>query len=229
MSNTESINFAQNAAITYDARIINLVPGYTAQQETSAAILGTLLPGKASILVVGAGTGTELIQFAQTNPNWQFVAIDPAAEMLALAQQRVIQANLDERIELQTCALSAYQPGQQHDAAISLLVTHFLPDNGEKAQFFCDISRCLAPNAPFLASEYSTWSSPLAMQAYQQWSKNLGKSDEEIELMTKRISGSFHPVDIKRRLQLLDDAGFDQAQIFFQALDFHAYLAQKKT
>ena len=40
---------------------------------------------KARILVAGAGTGKEMIDWAQNNPNWSFIGFDPAGAMLSIA------------------------------------------------------------------------------------------------------------------------------------------------
>jgi tRNA (cmo5U34)-methyltransferase len=42
---------------------------------------------EARVLVLGAGGGLELKAFAQAYPGWSFDGVDPAAEMLKLAQR----------------------------------------------------------------------------------------------------------------------------------------------
>ena len=41
------------------------------------------------MLVVGAGTGMELLTLAEQYPHWRLTGVDPSAEMLTLAHERL--------------------------------------------------------------------------------------------------------------------------------------------
>jgi len=68
------------------------LPGYEAIHRIAAAVFSSRLPDCAKILVVGAGTGTELLNFGSKNPSWHFVAVEPAPSMMAVCQNRVAEA-----------------------------------------------------------------------------------------------------------------------------------------
>ena len=63
------------------------VPGYGAMQRMTTLLLAERVPEDARVLVLGAGGGLELKAFAQAHPGWTFDGIDPAAEMLKLAER----------------------------------------------------------------------------------------------------------------------------------------------
>ena len=80
-------------------------------------------PEDANILVLGAGGGLELKVFAQAHPKWQFEGIDPASEMLTLAEQTL--GPLRERVELRQGYIDAASEGP-FDGAACLLTLHFI-------------------------------------------------------------------------------------------------------
>ena len=42
------------------------------------------------MLVVGAGSGNEIIQLAEGRPHWSFTGIDPSESMLTIAKERLL-------------------------------------------------------------------------------------------------------------------------------------------
>ena len=62
--------FNHEEANHYDERILRLVPGYELLHQATAAQLATTLNDDACILVVGAGTGKEIIELAALKPSW---------------------------------------------------------------------------------------------------------------------------------------------------------------
>ena len=64
-----------------------IVPGYDAMQRMTTLLLAERVPEDARVLVLGAGGGLELKAFAQAHPGWTFDGVDPASEMLKLAER----------------------------------------------------------------------------------------------------------------------------------------------
>ena len=79
--------FKGEEAQEYDNRITRLVPGYELLHQLTNAQLKATLKDNAHILVVGAGTGKEILALAALNPTWQFTAQDTSSDMLAIAKQ----------------------------------------------------------------------------------------------------------------------------------------------
>lgn len=76
-----------NSVATYADRPPRVVPGYDAMQRMTAILLAEHVPDGGRVLVLGAGGGLELKTFAQTHPAWSFDGVDPAREMLQLAEE----------------------------------------------------------------------------------------------------------------------------------------------
>ena len=81
-----------SAPIGYDLIVQQLIPGYASLARLAVALLAASpLAGRqgAAVLVAGCGTGAELVEARAQRPDWQLTAIDPSAEMLAAARQRL--------------------------------------------------------------------------------------------------------------------------------------------
>jgi tRNA (cmo5U34)-methyltransferase len=117
--------FSDPAAVaSYAEGPPQFVPGFRDLHRMAAILIAERAPGAAGLLVLGAGGGLELKAFAEAHPNWTFDGVDPAAEMLKLAQStlgplasraRLIRGYIDDA------------PLGPYDAATCLLTLHFLP------------------------------------------------------------------------------------------------------
>lgn len=124
--------FVGKQADGYETRIGRLLPGYELLHLLSRAQLLARLPERARLLSVGCGAGGELAELAGLRPGWRFVAADLSADMLALARQRCARLGLLERIELHCGDVAGLPPAPPCDAALVLLVLHFL--RGDQAK-----------------------------------------------------------------------------------------------
>lgn len=149
MTSTLGRRFAAQNALGYDARIVNLVPGYAELHEISAAVLAARLPERARVLVVGAGTGTETLALAQANPGWELVGVDPSADMLAVARRRAGAAELTN-VSFHEGYVADLPSGVRFDAAVSLLVMHFVATDDAKRAYLGEIAARLRSGAPLL-------------------------------------------------------------------------------
>lgn len=50
-------------------------------------LLAVHVPADSQVLVLGAGGGQELTEFARNHPEWRFTGVDPSPAMLDLARQ----------------------------------------------------------------------------------------------------------------------------------------------
>jgi tRNA (cmo5U34)-methyltransferase len=102
------------------------------------------LPADARILMAGAGTGAEARYLAARFPGWHFTLIDPSAPMLAVAKRHAEAEGFAERCTF-IADYVAGAPLDAHDAATSLLVSHFLTETETRQSFFEDIAARLKP------------------------------------------------------------------------------------
>lgn len=102
------------------------------------------LPETARILVAGAGTAAEARYLAPLHAGWRFTLVDPSAAMLDAAREHAEAEGFVDRCTFHVGWVSDL-PVQAHDAATSLLVSHFLVDEQRRVAFFRDIADRLKP------------------------------------------------------------------------------------
>jgi tRNA (cmo5U34)-methyltransferase len=108
-------------------------------------------PDSARVLVLGAGGGQELKEFAQAHAGWSFDGVDPSAEMLHLAQQTM--GSLASRARLHQGYIDAAPKGP-FDAASCLLTMHFMALE-ERRRATAEVRRRLKSGAPFVVAHFS--------------------------------------------------------------------------
>ena len=102
------------------------VPGMAALHRMTHILLAESVPPTGEVLVLGAGGGLELNAFAQAQPGWRFVGVDPSLPMLELARE-TLGANASRALLVEGLIEDA--PQCEFDGATCLLTLHFLdPD-----------------------------------------------------------------------------------------------------
>ena len=130
----KQIDFNGEWSNEYDDTAHKIIPAYHSIYELTQHLLRDRLKKEARILVAGAGTGKEIIDCSQNNPYWFFTGFDPAKPMLSIARKKVAAASLENRISL-VLGLVDEVAENDFDAATSILVMDFLPDDGAKLNF----------------------------------------------------------------------------------------------
>ncbi|BBN83889.1 SAM-dependent methyltransferase [Pseudoalteromonas sp. A25] len=211
-------NFKADEALNYDQRITRLVPGYELLHELTAAQLKTLLPDEATILVVGAGTGKDIIELAQINPLWHFIAQDISEDMLAIADRNFTNLGLSSRVTIVNGPLTP--TGEHIDAALCLLVLHFLPDDGDKEALLKAIRSQLPHKAPFFLADLIAPETEFERESQLFACRQLGLTEVGEQRMRHNLHHEFYPLDRMRLSELLAQTGFDTPHHYFKALGF---------
>lgn len=227
----KKIDFNGEFSNEYDDIAHEIIPAYHSLYELAQHLLRDKLGKDPKILVAGAGTGKEIIDWSQHNPDWSFTGFDPAEPMLSIARKKVAAAFLENRISLVQGLITDITE-EKFDAATSILVMHFLPDDGTKLNFLKGISDKLNPGAPIVlvdvegkigSDEYNTLSA--AWKNQQIFKRDdVDKVNEEFELREKEV----HFIPQNRIESLLEEGGFIKIHKFFKAYLFGGYIAEKK-
>ncbi len=130
-------------AIAYDTMDFTEVNTAFAQE---AVILGPAASGL--VLDAGTGPGRIPVLMSQMRPQWQFIAIDMAKNMLHIAENHVKQAGLQSQIRLELVDAKSlpYEDGI-FDLVVSNSLIHHLP---EPLLFFKELQRVVKPNGGIL-------------------------------------------------------------------------------
>lgn len=231
-SNLDRI-YAAERAQAYDRRIRAAIPGYEALHQLACMVVAECTGGHGRVLVAGAGTGAECVALAQACPALHLVGVDPAKDMLALAEHKVAEHGLAERVRLYPCAVSDLPTFEPFDAATLMLVLHFLPDDGAKAALLADMAKHMKPGAPLVLADLfgPAWDEPWQAELRTFWrhlQRAAGIAPADIDKGFSHVDRDIHPVTEARLAQLLTAAGFSAPQPFFRALCFGGWVARRQ-
>jgi tRNA (cmo5U34)-methyltransferase len=214
----------------YDLVAQQLIPGYASLARLAVALLAASplasTPG-AAVLVAGCGTGAELLAAREQRPDWQLTALDPSAEMLAIARQRLGE---DAAVDWRQVAVEDLRGEGAFAGALSVLVLQSLPDDGRKLAFLTALARSLRPGGQLvLVDLMRSTLSPLQAQMEAAWmgfqrASGVGESAEALA----RLAGGLYPIGLARLTALVNAAGFSDPAIIFQALDVQGFLLQRR-
>lgn len=201
------------------------VPGFADLHRMSSLLLAERAPRHARLLVLGAGGGLELRAFADAQPQWTFDGVDPAAEMLKLAEQtlgphaartRLHQGYIDDA------------PKGPFDAAACLLTLHFLVP-AERRRTLSEIHRRLKPGAPFVAAHSSfpqhADERALWLSRYAAFAIASGAPPDKAENARVAIAARLEILDPEEDEAILRDAGFTKVSLFYAAFTWRGWVA----
>lgn len=216
MSTPDSIqSFDRERAATYDDNIRTVAPGYEVLHEAIAAMMSATLNANAHLLVVGTGTGAEIIEMGRAHPEWHFTAVDPSSAMLDQCRTNVSAAGLTDRVDYVCERVEAFAGDARFDGATSIFVSHFLQEMDAKRRFFGAIRDHLAPQAPFgIADLYATdeeqndcrraWRTWVARKCgVDEMERRFSKIDEDISFLQEdQLQALLHCADFSSLTRL---------------------------
>ncbi|MDE2945420.1 MAG: class I SAM-dependent methyltransferase [Gemmatimonadota bacterium] len=212
----------------YIARTV--IPGYRSSFRQALALLRGRVGPSARVLVVGAGTGIELVTFKAAEPGWWLTGVDPSRQMIEIARHRMEEAGVEDGVRLVHGHVSDLD---EHGfaAATCFNVMHFLPDDGAKQSLLRDIAGRLAPGAPFLLFElHGDLSGPRFDELFAAWTRYWeihGMGEAERAAFRAKIDEGIHWASEARILELLADAGFEDTWRYYRALLYGAWLSRR--
>lgn len=178
------------------------------------------------LLVVGCGTGNEIVQFAKADQDWKITGVDPSPEMINQAKERLAK---HENIELIKGLVSDLSQDRKYGAVTLLLVLHFLEDNGEKLNLLRQIAQRLKTEAPLVMLDIT--GDQKQMKTNLKVLKQLLPNNLDKDLLQnrlQRIENDLHYVPEERLMELCQEAGFERPIRFFQTSIYMGWITWKK-
>ncbi|MAK59995.1 MAG: methyltransferase [Ponticaulis sp.] len=201
------------------------VPGFEALHRMTNVLLAERVPETGRILVLGAGGGIELRAMASFARGWTFEGVDPAGEMLTLAEK-----TLDEHADRAALVEGYIDDASEgpFDGAVCLLTLHFL-EKEERLRTLKEIHRRLKPGAPFIAAHTCL---PEDADARTLWLDRYAAyalaSGAPMEMVTKAREAvgkmaCLYPGEVD--MALMSEAGFSDADMFFAAITWRGWIS----
>lgn len=202
------------------------VPGLDALLRMTQLLLAEHAPTDARLLVLGAGGGSELLAIAEAQPEWTFVGVDPAREMLDLAAQTA-HAHID-RIELVHGYIDDAPPGP-FDAATCLLTLHFLSAD-ERVRTLRHLHGRMKPGARLVVAHSSF---PQAEDERDHWLDRYARFaiasgfDPDMAWNARTaVATSLHCFAPEVDEALLREGGFSDVTLFYAAFTWRGWVCR---
>lgn len=218
-------------ASDYEKMALVAIPGYEAMHTMALSFFRSKLPEKANLLIVGAGGGMELVTFGKSNLQWQMLGVEPSSNMLTIAQKKIEQHGLSERVKLHQGYTHDLPTTPLYDGATCILVMHFLPDDGSKLALLQSIAQRLKSSAYFILVDLF---GDTGTETFQQlasvlklfWEEKGMKPEKMVELLAT-INKGVHPIPEPRVFELLKSAGFGNILRFYTGIWYGGWVATK--
>jgi tRNA (cmo5U34)-methyltransferase len=179
------------------------------------------------------GTGSELIDLAQTFPQWKFTAVEPAAPMLDICRQKADEYGIASRCTFHEGYLDSLPASDPFHAATCLLVSQFFIQQEERRNFFRQIAARLLPDGYLVSSDLaSDMSSSAYRSLLEVWVRMLRSSEapaeeEEIEKFLTSYGRDVALLPPQEVEAIIASSGFDAPVLFFQTLLIHAWYTKR--
>jgi tRNA (cmo5U34)-methyltransferase len=223
--------FDQQAA-SYDQQWSKMSPINGALHLLTSAVLADL-PPTAWILCVGAGTGAEILQLAETFPGWHFTAVEPSTAMLDVCRERAEKQGISSRCVFHAGYLDSLPQGTGFDAATSFLVSQFILDPESRSAFFKGIADRLRPEGILvssdLAGDLNATDYRDLLEVWVQVMKGGGLPPEGIERIREAYRRDVAVIPPKDVREIISIGGFESPVRFFQAGLIHAWYARRSS
>jgi Methylase involved in ubiquinone/menaquinone biosynthesis len=221
--------FNKDAAKSYDEKNAKLSKISDCMHFLTGLALRDL-PADARILCVGAGTGAEILPLAQANPGWKFVALEPSLDMLNICRERMAQADVSDRCEFVHGYVQDYKGPAEFDAALSILVAHFIKRE-ERLPFFKEMTARLKRGGYLVNAEISfdldSPEFPMMLEGWKGVQTLMGATPESLAALPTVLRDVLTVVPPEQTEAWLRQAGVESPVRFFQAMMIHGTMGKK--
>lgn len=229
MRNTPKDFFNEDMAQAYDERNSKLSPIKEALHFSISLILQDL-PKNSKILCVGAGTGSEILWFANVFPQWSFVALEPSESMLNVCKERITKGGIINKCEFVHGYIDDLPKQENFAAILSLFVGHFI-ENTQRINFFQNIAGRLQKEGYFINTEISfdldSSKFPLMLKKWEEVQKLMGATSESLLNLPHQLKEVLTVLPPSKTEEQMQQAGLKNPIQFFQALMICGWFCKK--
>lgn len=217
--------FEDERATMYDQFIQNWIINYQFIIDTIPLVLALEQANAKELLVVGCGTGNELISLAKHNTSWNITGVDPSPEMINIASNKLEK---HPQVRLIHGDIEHEDLKENYDTITLCFVLHFMKDDGTKESLLRNISNRMKPGATFVLLDIfgSEKEFELNIQLLEKLlpvEMNGVLTSERIASMPERI----YPISEERLSELAKQLGFSKPIRFFQSAIYGGWVFKK--
>lgn len=216
-------------ALKYEEYANASIAGRDGLFRLAAAALAHL-PVNARILVVGCGTGSELLTLSSRNPGWFFEAIEPSEKMVDICRQRSMAAGFDDRVAFHCQSVAGLELEPCH-AATAILVSQHLINDLDAEQFFLEIASNVIVGGPVFSADISL---PVSdndrrnlLHIWREQAVTSGLPEETPNELIDRLGKDVVARTPTQIEELLSHAGLENPQQVFQSTIYRAWVTKR--
>lgn len=188
------------------------------------------LSEQAHILCLGVGTGAEILSLAKAYPKWTFVGVDPSESMLEVCKQNLKDTGISERATLIHGYVGDVSQGENFDAALSILVGHFIKPE-EKLGYYKSMVSLLKSGGYLVNTEISydlkSLEFPLMIKNWQEVQRLMGANEDSLAALPKLLKENLSVLPHDEVEEILRQSGIEIPVQFFQAFMISGWFGQK--
>lgn len=186
------------------------------------------LPDDARILVVGCGTGSEILALASRHEGWRFEAVEPAQAMHEVCRQRLNRAGMSHRVTLHLRNVEGLRIAPCHAATAILVSQHIVEDAGA-GRFFSEIAMNLIHGAVLFSADITlpdeASGADAMLRTWRRQAVAAGLPEDAPASLIERFGKELLPRTPTGVEKLLSSAGFRTPLQVFQSTIYRAWVS----
>lgn len=229
--NLADFEFDGKVAGVFDDMVGRSVPFYHEMQRMTSELAAHYAKPGSKVYDLGCSTGTTMLLMDKTvAPDITFVGIDEAEEMIIKCREKLNNFNLNREIELDVADLCIEVPVENASVVTMVLVLQFIRpinrleivrkicDGINKGGVFILIEKILTEDKSF-NREFIDY--------YYDFKRRNNYSELEISQKREALENVLIPYKTSENINMLKEAGFDEAEVFFRWYNFTGIIAKK--
>jgi len=230
LTQVAGFEFNEDTVRVFDDMLHRSIPFYDEIQRMILDYAGQFYQPKTAVYDLGCSTGTLIATLAANLPHIdRLVGVDNSEPMIRTARERLNALQLPPPIEL-LCQDLRETPIENASVAVMSYTLQFIRPL-YRVKTVRRIYEGLEPGGIFLLSEKvledSTYLSQTFVDMYYRFKRRQGYSEMEISQKRERLENVLIPYKMGEQRELLAEAGFQQAEVFFKWNNFASFIAVK--
>lgn len=227
----KEIKFDKNQAAKYEGYAEKAVFGYNQLYQMTLGLLMDERSINAKVLVVGSGTGKEIITFGNYMPFIEMTGIDPSEEMIKISRKKIEEKGLVNKINLYKGTVEDLPPDERFNIATVIFVLRFVEGEGEKMELLKRINERLKPGGRIVIIDQFEQSQSQQFNLLRNgWNNFLlmnGVSVNAAGMIIEKALAKRSLITENKFKKLLAETGYHNIVRFYSAFLHTGFIAEK--
>ena len=228
---TSDFTFNKEVATVFDDMVSRSVPYYDEMQRMTVELAADFALPDTNLYDIGCSTATTLLAIDEkVDPRVNLIGIDNSQDMIAKAQEKVLQSNSTRKIDF-VCADIQRELEIENASVVTMLLTLQFVRPLYREKLVRKIAQGINDGGCLLliekiTSEETTFNR-LFIDHYYAHKRRNGYSDMEISNKREALENVLIPYRVEENTELLKAAGFRHIEMFFRWYNFCGIVAVK--